>query len=120
MSLYISNCRRYDVISELTLPRDERSKLYEMCCQKNEGFLSYPYEMTSKSHFDFIQLEDIIILSPDADQSLEKVEIGKVYVIGAILDERKNNPLTLNQAKEKRAQVKKLPIKGTRDETLFE
>ena len=40
------------------------------------------------------------------------LEIGKVYIIGALLDERNNNTVTKDAAQIKKYQCKRLPIKG--------
>ena len=96
----------------------ESSEFFDLCCSMNEGFSSYPIEMTSKSHFEIFELSDIIVLSPDASVPLENLELGKVYIIGGILDERRNNPVMLNQAVEKRVQVRRLPISENLERNL--
>jgi len=76
----------------------------------NEGFSNYPIEMSPNSHFEIFENSDIIVLSPDSSVPLESLELGKVYIIGGILDERKNNAMMKNQALEKGVEFRRLPI----------
>ena len=55
--------------------------------------------------------DDLIILSPDSETILEKVELGKVYVIGGIVDETRKNKLTLEVAEKYKLKSMRLPIK---------
>ena len=72
----------------------------------------YPETSKSeKSHIDMFPSDDLIILSPDSETILEKVELGKVYVIGGIVDETRKNKLTLEVAEKYKLKSVRLPIK---------
>jgi len=64
-----------------------------------------------ESHIDMFPNDDLIILSPDSETILEKVELGKVYVIGGIVDETRKNKLTLEVAEKYKLKSVRLPIK---------
>ena len=54
----------------------------------------------------------IIILSPDAPEPLSDLEVGKLYVIGGLLDESKKSPAVFDAANKNNIISKRLPIKG--------
>ena len=107
------------------------SDLYQECVRKHAGFEQFPIELRivsfenflkkilwfsetlkrEESHIDMFPNDDLIILSPDSETILEKVELGKVYVIGGIVDETRKNKLTLEVAEKYKLKSVRLPIK---------
>jgi Trm5-related predicted tRNA methylase len=53
---------------------------------KVQGGESWVANIQSGSIFDCVDARDIVYLSPDASTALTKVQAGKVYVIGGIVD----------------------------------
>lgn len=90
---------------------EKTSMLYQECLRKHIGFEQFPIEMDSKPHHELFAKDDIVILSPDAQQPLEQVELGKVYVIGGIVDETRKKQLTLDQAEANQITARRLPIR---------
>ena len=89
----------------------EESSLYAECVRKHIGFESYQIEMDHRPHHELFEKDEIVILSPDAEQPLEQVELGKVYVIGGIVDETRKHRLTLDQAATNQIAARRLPIR---------
>ncbi|KFM83571.1 RNA (guanine-9-)-methyltransferase domain-containing protein 3, partial [Stegodyphus mimosarum] len=61
-------------------------ELYQICQRKNDGFSSYVVEMSEKAPEELYETEDLIYLSPDAEDVLTTLDSSKVYVIGGIVD----------------------------------
>ena len=64
---------------------DTEDLLFKECERQHEGFSNFGFEIVSKDHHNSFSKEDLIVLSPDAEEPLESVELGKVYVIGGNL-----------------------------------
>ena len=90
------------------------SALHRLCCAKNSNFLKYPENavlITAESPYSLI--DNVVVMSSEADQPLEALETDTIYIIGGLLDENRNKPTMLNQAKEKNVPARRLPIIGT-------
>ena len=87
------------------------SLLYQECVRKHIGFESFPIELCAEPHYDLFDKSEIVILSPDAEKPLESTELGKVYVIGGIVDETRKKQLTLDQAEANQVAARRLPIR---------
>ncbi len=64
---------------------DAEDQLFKECERQHEGFSNFGFEVSSNDHHNCFSKEDLIILSPDAEEPLESVDLGKVYVIGGNL-----------------------------------
>ncbi|CAG5094515.1 Oidioi.mRNA.OKI2018_I69.XSR.g13629.t1.cds [Oikopleura dioica] len=84
--------------------------LYKECERQHEGFSNFGFEIESERHQACFSKEELVVLSPDADEPLESVELGKVYVIGGDLDESYSNKRSLNDALSHQLVCKRLPI----------
>lgn len=56
--------------------------LFKECERQHEGFSNFAFEISSKDHHNCFSKQDLVVLSPDAEEPLESVDLGKVYVIG--------------------------------------
>ncbi|CAM9392384.1 unnamed protein product [Sphacelaria rigidula] len=60
--------------------------------------------------FDLFGAENIVYLSPDAEQALEDVRDSDVYVVGGIVDRNHSRGLTLAEAQGAHARAVRLPF----------
>lgn len=81
-------------------------------------FLNEAGEFTpSRNNFPAAECEggslqnDLIYLTSDADETLDTIEPGKVYIIGGIVDRNSMKYATLQKAKRLNIRTAKLPIK---------
>ena len=76
--------------------------------------LHYPIEFLSESPENHFDPEKIIILTSDATEPLESIELGKIYVIGALLDKssKEKAQKMLKKGKEFNIKCRRLPIPG--------
>mmetsp|Transcript_18138 Transcript_18138/g.36790 ORF Transcript_18138/g.36790 Transcript_18138/m.36790 type:complete len:522 (-) Transcript_18138:208-1773(-) len=64
-------------------------------------------------YWDVFPLEDLVVLSPDAEAELEEVDSTKTYVIGGLVDRTVAKGQTASQAERVEGlQIRKLPIKS--------
>lgn len=65
----------------------------------------------SSSVYDVFDRENIVVLSPDADDVLQEFDPTKIYVVGGIIDRTVKNNLTLDRASERGVSAARLPVK---------
>ena len=88
--------------------------------QKSFKFLSFLYpdlisdqsfvNITNKSYLDIFPKEDLIYLSPHADQVLTEYDESAVYIIGGIVDRKEIITLSQPKAVEQKIRSMRLPI----------
>ena len=88
----------------------EEGEAFKIFCKKCDGFENYILERTEKEVGEIFAKEDIVYLSPDAKEPLEDIHSSKVYVIGGLVDETVKKNETMELAKEKGFQCRRLPI----------
>ncbi|KFM61139.1 tRNA-dihydrouridine(16/17) synthase [NAD(P)(+)]-like protein, partial [Stegodyphus mimosarum] len=79
----------------------------------NLGFASEmekKVEMSEKAPEELYETEDLIYLSPDAEDVLTTLDSSKVYVIGGIVDGTVKKGLSLNHAKNLHIKTVRLPV----------
>ncbi|XP_077357700.1 tRNA methyltransferase 10 homolog B isoform X2 [Festucalex cinctus] len=108
--LYGSNKRASKPFHLFLTSLGEDSRLLAECVRMNAGFLNYTMERTEQSCLDIFPPENIIYLSPDAEEALERVDQDKVYVLGGLVDESVQKTLSLCRAKEAGVHAARLPI----------
>eukprot|EP00603_Paraphysomonas_imperforata_P002245 CAMPEP_0114418386 /NCGR_PEP_ID=MMETSP0103-20121206/3468_1 /TAXON_ID=37642 ORGANISM="Paraphysomonas imperforata, Strain PA2" /NCGR_SAMPLE_ID=MMETSP0103 /ASSEMBLY_ACC=CAM_ASM_000201 /LENGTH=268 /DNA_ID=CAMNT_0001586739 /DNA_START=108 /DNA_END=914 /DNA_ORIENTATION=+ len=64
-----------------------------------------------KSVFDVFERDEIVMLSPDAEDVLQEIDQNKIYVVGGIVDRTVRNNLTLDKALDEGVSAKRLPVK---------
>ena len=69
-----------------------------------------PITVCEKSTTDLFPKKDIVYLSPNAREVMERFDPHSVYVIGGIVDKAKETPLTFAQAKKDQVRTLRLPI----------
>ncbi|XP_042566376.1 tRNA methyltransferase 10 homolog B isoform X4 [Clupea harengus] len=90
------------------------SRLYTECVRMNDGFHEYAMEMTEQSWLHLFPVEDVVYLTPDAEQALENVDDETVYILGGLVDEsiqkpaRRLSPLFFNTGGQEGSQETKL------------
>lgn len=89
---------------------NEEGKSFKVCSEKNDGFANYLVERSSKSILDLVQPEEIVYLSPDAQQTLDEIKPEKVYVIGGLSDDSVKKRSSLDFANQHNLQCVRLPI----------
>ncbi|XP_077399597.1 tRNA methyltransferase 10 homolog B isoform X2 [Vanacampus margaritifer] len=108
--LYGSNKRASKPFHLFLTSLGEDSRLLAECVRMNAGFLNYTMERTEQSCLDIFPPENIIYLSPDAEEALDRVDHDKVYVLGGLVDESVQKTLSLCRAKEAGVRAARLPI----------
>ncbi|XP_057199504.1 tRNA methyltransferase 10 homolog B isoform X3 [Triplophysa rosa] len=88
----------------------EDSLLYKECVRMNDGFLNYLMDVTDESWFHLFPTEDVIYLTPDANEALERVDEDKVYILGGLVDESIQKKISYKRAKELGVHTVRLPI----------
>ncbi|KAJ0006524.1 hypothetical protein NQD34_013797 [Periophthalmus magnuspinnatus] len=88
----------------------EDSRLYRECVRMNDGFLNYAMDLMEESCLDLFPSVTIVYLTPDAEQALQSVDPGKVYVLGGLVDESIQKKLSLGRASELSVLTARLPI----------
>uniref|UniRef100_X2B243 RNA (guanine-9-)-methyltransferase domain-containing protein 1 n=1 Tax=Capitella teleta TaxID=283909 RepID=X2B243_CAPTE len=78
--------------------------------QTFDGYSQLPYHFSPRNFTDIFPREDLVMLSPDAKQSMYEVRSDKVYIIGAITDKASSKPLTMSKAKRLGIPCMKLPL----------
>jgi len=78
------------------------------------GGLNWKMHFHEKPIFEMFPREEIVYLSPDAEQELSDIQPEKVYVIGGIVDRTVKKGLSLNRAKEHEVEVRRLPLSKIR------
>jgi tRNA (guanine9-N1)-methyltransferase len=68
-------------------------------------------ERSDKSYLDLFPREQLVYLTADSDTPLLRVEPGRVYVIGGMVDHNRLKGATLAKAREQRVQTARLPIR---------
>uniref|UniRef100_A0A3B1JE32 tRNA methyltransferase 10 homolog B n=1 Tax=Astyanax mexicanus TaxID=7994 RepID=A0A3B1JE32_ASTMX len=84
--------------------------LYRECIRMNDGFLNYMIDVTEESWIDLFPSQDIVYLSPDASEALERVDEDKVYILGGLVDESIQKKISYTRAKELGVYMARLPI----------
>ncbi|CAL1157086.1 unnamed protein product [Cladocopium goreaui] len=80
---------------------------------KAVGMDGWQVHVHKESVWDLYRTEDLVVLSPDADEDLDQVEEDKIYVIGGLVDRRpqKKRSRTQAEAQGGSIQLRKLPLK---------
>ncbi|XP_031441030.1 tRNA methyltransferase 10 homolog B isoform X2 [Clupea harengus] len=86
------------------------SRLYTECVRMNDGFHEYAMEMTEQSWLHLFPVEDVVYLTPDAEQALENVDDETVYILGGLVDESIQKKMTYSRALEAGVRTARLPI----------
>lgn len=78
------------------------------------GFEKLPIQVSSKDVTELFPsgTNNLIYLTPDAEEVLQEVEPNFGYIIGAIVDRGDKKPYTLAKAKKLNIQTARLPIDG--------
>ncbi|PIK49740.1 putative tRNA methyltransferase 10-like B isoform X1 [Apostichopus japonicus] len=108
--LYGSNRRSPKPLHVTLTNLEPGSLVYQACERKNDGFRNYKVHMTSESHLDMFPLERITYLTPDSETVLTRLEEGRVYILGGLVDESPSKNYTLQMANQWGLTTARLPI----------
>jgi tRNA (guanine9-N1)-methyltransferase len=78
---------------------------------KSQGMLGWKVDVHPEAPWDLFPKDDIIMLSPDAEEVVESFDQDKVYIIGGVVDRTIKKACTLNCAYAQDIRVLRLPIK---------
>lgn len=70
----------------------------------------FPVNITEKSYLDLFPKENIVYLTPHCREELREFDHDAVYIIGAMVDKKNNEPLSLAKAKREGLKMAKLPL----------
>jgi tRNA (guanine9-N1)-methyltransferase len=76
-----------------------------------QGIEKWHIQRHISSAFEVFARENVVMLSPDAEDILTELDKSKVYVIGGIVDRTVRNNLTLDRACEHGVTAMRLPVK---------
>ncbi|XP_063751774.1 tRNA methyltransferase 10 homolog B isoform X2 [Eleginops maclovinus] len=107
--LYGSNKKATRPFHLLLTDLREDSCLYRECLRKNAGFHNYIMDITEESFLDLFPPENVVYLTPDAEEALKTVDADKVYVLGGLVDESIQK-LSFSRARELSVPTARLPI----------
>ncbi|XP_071379627.1 tRNA methyltransferase 10 homolog B [Centroberyx affinis] len=108
--LYGSNRKATRPFHLLLTDLREDSRLYRECLRMNDGFLNYMMDITEESCLDLFPPENVIYLTPDAEEALETVDADKVYILGGLVDESIQKKISYLRASELSVHTARLPI----------
>jgi ribonuclease P protein 1 len=69
-----------------------------------------PISVTDKHYTEFYPKERLVYLSPNAPTVMTSFDEDDVYIIGAIVDKAKEDPLTLARAKKEKIRTMRFPL----------
>ncbi|KAM6949111.1 tRNA methyltransferase 10 homolog B isoform 2-T2 [Aplochiton taeniatus] len=107
--LYGSNRKASRPFHLLLTDLEMDSRLYKECVRKNDGFVHYQMDVTEKSCLELFPRDNIIYLTPDAEEALESVETDMVYVLGGLVDESIQK-ISYQRARECNVRTARLPV----------
>jgi ribonuclease P protein 1 len=70
----------------------------------------FPMNITEKSYLDLFPKENIVYLTPHCQEEMREFDHDAIYIIGAMVDKRNNEPLSLAKAKREGLKMAKLPL----------
>jgi len=76
----------------------------------DEGYINWTVRKEEKSYLELFPKEEIVYLSSESPNVLEKIESNKVYVIGGLVDHNRLKGITFKTAIENGVQTARLPI----------
>ncbi|KAI4460495.1 trna (guanine-9-) methyltransferase [Holotrichia oblita] len=71
---------------------------------------SFPLNIHRKSYIDVFPKDKLIYLTPDCREEMLEYDHDAVYIIGAMVDKTKNDPVSLAKAKREGLKMLKLPL----------
>ncbi|XP_050538556.1 mitochondrial ribonuclease P protein 1 homolog [Daktulosphaira vitifoliae] len=71
---------------------------------------TFPFNYTNKSYLDLFPRNKLVYLTPHCNEILDKFNYDDIYIIGAMVDKMKEEPLSLAKAKRDKVRMAKLPL----------
>lgn len=70
----------------------------------------FPINVHKKSHLDLFPKERLVYLTPHCRYEMTSYDPDDIYIIGAMVDKRNTDPLSLAKAKRQKLRMAKLPL----------
>ncbi|XP_014487329.1 PREDICTED: mitochondrial ribonuclease P protein 1 homolog [Dinoponera quadriceps] len=126
---HMNNLESHNCAKQLTLAFavnriHENPMFLHFCNLKEEGVLKkylcrnvpnlmdvdFPAVVTSQSYLDFFPKDQLVYLTPHCRTNLVEYDSDMVYIIGAMVDKSKPQPLSLAKAKKEGLRMARLPV----------
>ncbi|EFN78582.1 RNA (guanine-9-)-methyltransferase domain-containing protein 1-like protein, mitochondrial [Harpegnathos saltator] len=125
---FMTNIENHNCAKQLTLAfaanRIHDNPMFLYYCNLNEGSLrnyflrnmpnlldkDFPAVVTSQSYLDLFPKDQLVYLTPHCKTNLVEYDSDMVYIIGAMVDKSKPQPLSLAKAKKEDIRMARLPI----------
>ncbi|KFG66267.1 tRNA (guanine-N1)-methyltransferase [Toxoplasma gondii RUB] len=88
---------------------DDDNTVYQ-ACRDLFSFNSWIVRRHERPYWEVFSREEVVVLSPDADEELLSVEADKVYVVGGLVDRTISRSETFRQAEQFQFETRKLPF----------
>ncbi|CBZ55343.1 putative tRNA (guanine-N1)-methyltransferase domain containing protein [Neospora caninum Liverpool] len=79
-------------------------------CRDLFSFNSWIVRRHERPYWEIFSPEEVVVLSPDAEEELLSVEADKVYVVGGLVDRTISRSETFRQAEQFRFETRRLPF----------
>ena len=74
------------------------------------GIKDHPITVTDKSYLDLYPKEKLVYLTPNSPEELDFIDSDMVYIVGALVDKAKEEPLAYAKAKREGIRSARFPL----------
>lgn len=89
---------------------DKNSLLWHELKQQIPNIHKMPWKIHSGDASEIFKTENLVYLSPDASEVMEKFNVDDKYIVGSIVDKGNQKPLTLAKSKRLNIRAVRLPL----------
>ncbi|KAI1888276.1 hypothetical protein AGOR_G00183360 [Albula goreensis] len=108
--LYGSNRKAARPFHLVLTDMQEDGLLFQECLRMNDGFLDYVMDITAESCMELFPRDNVVYLTPDAEEALETMDTDKVYILGGLVDESVQKKISYLKARANGVCTARLPI----------
>lgn len=108
--LYGANKRSPQPVAIHLTSFNPESRLYKECMRVNSGFQNYILCRHKESLVQVFKKDELVYMSPNANEALDTVDPDRVYVIGGLVDETIQKKVSKNRAEAESLVMKRLPV----------
>lgn len=108
VSICKTNCKSIDPFNLIFFNAELNSENLKNI--KNRLSSSFPLQIYENNYIDYFPKDKLIYLTPDSRYHMKYMDPDAVYIIGAIADYGKEQPLTLAKAKREGIKHQRLPL----------
>lgn len=84
-------------------------KIHE-CFKKNDGYENWDLQWNYKPHGEVFEKQEVVYLTAESENVLDKLEENKTYIIGGIVDHNHHKGLCFERAQKAELQTARLPL----------